>query len=109
MGCPEPTRIFAPFHGLANRAVIERFTPRHLQCLELEAEPSGVVEQTVPKFAVAQNQTRLLQQRELRSHRIIGQAARAGLDFHPACAHQLTEEALRGMNIDSESIRAMRD
>ena len=99
---PNPANIAAPLNSLANRAVIERLAPTHLHRVEGQAQPRRMVEQPVAKFPVAQNQPRLLQQRNLAAHRIVGQAAGAEQDFDLFGLHQFAEQPLGGAEVGVE-------
>src|SRR5436190_9584705 len=55
MGAPEPAR--RAFQSAANRVQIKGTAPRKFQRLKIQPEPSRLVDQPIPKLAVAQDES----------------------------------------------------
>src|SRR6185503_3610567 len=104
---PHPAeRLIA--HTPANFSVIKRFSPAHLINIKMQPKPRGVIDETITEFAVAEKYAPLIQQRNLASHRVVGQAAGPNQDFDPRGGCKIAQPFFRGPKIACEGIGAMR-
>src|SRR5947209_3569641 len=109
MDRPEPVGSPALLESLANGGIIERLSPADLQRLEAKPEPCRVIDQTIPKFPIAEHEARGLQQRNLAAHRVVGQAAAAEQNLRLARTRQLAQKFFGGTKIGCEGVGAMGD
>src|SRR5829696_8435323 len=102
-----PERLLA--NTPANFSVIERLAPTHLINIKMQPKARGVIDEAIAEFAVAQQNAPPIQQRNLASHRIIGQAAGTKQDFDPRGGREIAQQLFRGAKIARERIGAMRN
>ena len=83
-------------------------TPGKFQRFKIQIEPPGLVHQPAAKFAVAQNQAGLAEQRQLSGNHVVGQRARTHQQLDFRGTDEFAEDLFRGLKILFEALAAMR-
>src|SRR5258706_5356467 len=86
--CPNPTQLWRAGNSLTNLPRIKHPAPIQPQDVKVQAEAACVIHQSIAKFSVGENQTRLFQQGNLPGCHIVSQAARSEKNLDRAGVHQ---------------------
>src|SRR5439155_3611612 len=74
---PEPAQLAMAQHPAPNLHIIERLSPSDLMYVTRQTLSRGVVDEAVSELTVAQDHASSLEQRQLRTYGVVGQAAGA--------------------------------
>src|SRR5208282_6389929 len=87
---------------------IQRSAPVERERVEFQIEPPRVVHKTFAKFAVAQNQSAALEQRQLSGDGVVGQSAGADEQFDVSGTDEFAQNLFGGLKIFFETFATMR-